>query len=69
VLGALADLALTRPWALLATTIAAAALAGTLLAADLYAGKAFGFAVVVGLVLDLVLVKVPLLAALARWSG
>ncbi|MET0730994.1 MAG: hypothetical protein ABWZ03_07375 [Solirubrobacterales bacterium] len=44
-------------------------MAGTLLAADLYGAKAFGFAVVVGLVLDLVLVRVPLLAALARWSG
>jgi hypothetical protein len=60
--------AFTLP-AALAATIAAALLAGTLLAADLYAAKEFGFAIVAGLVLDLVLVRVPLLAALARWSG
>jgi uncharacterized membrane protein YdfJ with MMPL/SSD domain len=59
--------AFTLP-AAVAATVAAVALVGALLAADLYAAKEFGFAVGVGLVLDLVLVRVPLLAALARWS-
>jgi hypothetical protein len=53
----------------LAATIAAVALAGALLATDLYAAKEFGFAVAVGLLGDLVLVRVPLLAALARWGS
>jgi hypothetical protein len=53
----------------LAATIAATAFAAALLATDLYAAKEFGLAVAVGLIADLVLVRVPLLAALARWSG
>jgi hypothetical protein len=60
--------AFTLP-AAVASTIAGVGLAGALLATDLYAAKEFGFAVAVGLVLDLVLVRVPLLAALARWGS
>jgi hypothetical protein len=52
-----------------AATVAGVALVGALLATDLSAAKEFGFAIGVGLVADLVLVRVPLLAALARWSG
>jgi hypothetical protein len=50
-------------------TVAGAALTGALLGADLYAAKEFGFAVAVGLLLDLVLIRIPLLAALARWGS
>jgi uncharacterized membrane protein YdfJ with MMPL/SSD domain len=60
--------AFTMP-AVTAATVAGAAMAGALVAPDLYVAKEFGFAVAVGLVLDLLLVRVALLAALARWSG
>jgi uncharacterized membrane protein YdfJ with MMPL/SSD domain len=60
--------AFTMP-AVTAATVAGAAMAGALVATDLYVAKEFGFAVAVGLVLDLLLVRVALLAALARWSG
>jgi hypothetical protein len=52
-----------------AATVAAGAMAGALVAADLYTAKEFGFAVAAGLVLDLLLIRVPLLAALARWGS
>jgi hypothetical protein len=40
-------------------------LAGT----DLYPAREFGLAVATGLVIDLVLLRAPLIAALARWGG
>ena len=60
--------ALTVPAAITATVIAAAA--GAVLAgSDLYSAREFGLAVAAGLVIDLVLVRVPLVTALARWAG
>jgi hypothetical protein len=55
------------PGVILATLIAAAA-TGVLAGASLYAAREFGLAVAVGLLLDLLLLRVPLIAALARWS-
>ncbi len=55
------------PGAILATLIAAAA-TGVLAGASLYAAREFGLAVAVGLLLDLVLLRTPLIAALARWG-
>jgi uncharacterized membrane protein YdfJ with MMPL/SSD domain len=60
--------ALTLPGVAMAT-VAGVALTGALLGADLYAAKEFGFAVAVGLLFDLVLIRIPLLAALARWGS
>jgi hypothetical protein len=60
--------AFTLPGVAMAT-VAGVALAGALVGADLYAAKEFGFAVAVGLVADLVLIRIPLLAALARWGS
>jgi hypothetical protein len=60
--------AFTLPGVAMAT-VAGVALTGALLGVDLYAAKEFGFAVAVGLLLDLLLVRVPLLAALARWGA
>jgi uncharacterized membrane protein YdfJ with MMPL/SSD domain len=60
--------AFTVPAAICATLVVAAAtavLAGT----DLYAARELGLAVAVGLLLDLVLLRVPLISALARWGG
>jgi uncharacterized membrane protein YdfJ with MMPL/SSD domain len=55
------------PGAILATLIAAAA-TGVLAGASLYAAREFGLAVAVGLLLDLLLLRTPLIAALARWG-
>jgi hypothetical protein len=59
---------LVLPAALVGTLVAGAA-SGVLAGADLYAAREFGLAVAAGLVLDLVLVRVPLLAAIGRWGG
>jgi uncharacterized membrane protein YdfJ with MMPL/SSD domain len=58
---------LTMPAAVAATLIAAAA-AGVLAGSDLYSAREFGLAVAAGLLLDLVLLRLPLLAALVRWG-
>lgn len=55
------------PGVILATLIAAAA-TGVLSGASLYAAREFGLAVTVGLLLDLLLLRTPLIAALARWA-
>ncbi len=55
------------PGAILASLIAAAA-TGVLSGAGLYAAREFGLAVAVGLLADLVLLRLPLGAALARWG-
>jgi MMPL family len=60
--------ALTVPAAVASTVIAGAA-AAVLAGSDLYSAREFGLAVAAGLAIDLVLVRVPLLAALARWAG
>jgi RND superfamily putative drug exporter len=58
----------TLPAALVATLIAAVAVA-VLAGSDLYSAREFGLAVAVGLLVDLILLRVPLVAALARWAG
>jgi uncharacterized membrane protein YdfJ with MMPL/SSD domain len=55
------------PAALVATLVGAAAI-GVLAGADLYPAREFGLAVAVGLLLDVLLIRTPLLAALARWG-
>jgi RND superfamily putative drug exporter len=60
--------AFTVPAAILAT-LAAGAGAGVLAGTDLYPAREFGLAVAAGLLVDLVLVRVPLVAAIARWGG
>jgi RND superfamily putative drug exporter len=60
--------AFTVPAAILAT-LAAGAGAGVLAGTDLYPAREFGLAVAAGLLIDLVLVRVPLVAAIARWGG
>src|SRR4051812_8589442 len=60
--------AFTFPAATVATAIGAAA-AGVLAGSDLYPAREFGLAVAAGLVIDLLLLRVPLIAALARWGG
>jgi len=55
------------PGAIVATLIGAAA-TGVLAGASLYSAREFGLAVAVGLLLDLILVRLPLIAALARRS-
>lgn len=47
------------------TAIATAALAGS----DLFPAREFGLAVAAGVLIDLILLRVPLLAALIRWGG
>jgi uncharacterized membrane protein YdfJ with MMPL/SSD domain len=59
--------ALTLPAATAATVIVAA-MAGVLAGADLDPARQFGFAIGAGVVLDLILMRVPLIAALARWG-
>jgi hypothetical protein len=69
---ALADLALRRPVtvpAAICSTLVTAAAAGVLAGSDLYPAREFGLAVAAGLLIDLVLLRVPLVAALARWGG
>jgi putative drug exporter of the RND superfamily len=58
----------TLPAAALATLVAGAS-AGVLAGSDLYSAREFGLAVAAGLLLDLVVLRVPLVAALARWAG
>jgi uncharacterized membrane protein YdfJ with MMPL/SSD domain len=57
----------TVPAAVAATLIAAAA-AGVLAGSDLYPAREFGLAIAAGLLVDLVLLRVPLVAAVARWG-
>ncbi len=59
--------ALTLP-AVVAATVIAAAAAGALTGSGLDPARQFGFAVAAGVVVDLVLMRVPLIAALARWG-
>jgi RND superfamily putative drug exporter len=55
------------PGAIVATVIAAAA-TGVLAGAVLSAAREFGLAVSVGLLIDLLVLRPPLIAALARWG-
>jgi RND superfamily putative drug exporter len=55
--------------AAVAGTLIAGAASGVLAGSELYSAREFGLAVAAGLVLDLVLVRTPLLAALGRWGG
>jgi RND superfamily putative drug exporter len=59
--------ALTAPAAAAATVIAAA-MAGVLAGSDLYPAREFGLAIAAGLLIDLALLRVPLVAAVARWG-
>jgi MMPL family len=60
--------AFTVPAAIYATVVTALAV-GVLAGTDLYPAREFGLAAAVGLLMDLILLRVPLLAALARWAG
>jgi RND superfamily putative drug exporter len=60
--------AFTVPAAITSTLVAVAATA-VLAATDLYPAREFGLAVAAGLVLDLLLLRVPLICAVARWGG
>ncbi len=60
--------AFTVPAVILAT-LGVAAAAGALGGSDLYPAREFGFALAAGVIIDLVLVRVPLLAVLSRWGG
>ncbi len=51
--------------ATLITAVATAALAGS----DLYPAREFGLAIAAGVLIDLILLRVPLVAALVRWGG
>jgi uncharacterized membrane protein YdfJ with MMPL/SSD domain len=66
--GAETAAAFTVPAAIVATLVVAAATA-VLAGADLYPAREFGLAVAAGLLVDLVFLRVPLIAALARWGG
>lgn len=63
-----ATAAFTVPAAICATLVGAIA-AAALVGSDLYPAREFGLAVAAGLLIDLVLLRVPLVAALARWGG
>jgi uncharacterized membrane protein YdfJ with MMPL/SSD domain len=52
---------------MIASTLVVAAASGVFAGADLYPAREFGLGVAVGVVLDLVLIRTPLVAALARW--
>jgi hypothetical protein len=65
--GATWSASLVLPGAIVATLIGAAA-TGVLAGASLYAAREFGLAVAVGLLIDLVLLRAPLIAALTRWA-
>jgi uncharacterized membrane protein YdfJ with MMPL/SSD domain len=54
--------------AALASTLIVATMTVVLTGSDLYPAREFGLAVAVGLILDLALLRVPLVAALARWA-
>jgi hypothetical protein len=56
------------PAVIVASLIGAAA-TGVLAGASLYPAREFGLAVAAGLVIDLVLLRPALIAALARWGG
>jgi uncharacterized membrane protein YdfJ with MMPL/SSD domain len=58
----------TVPAATAATLVGVAA-AAVLAGSDLYSAREFGLAVAAGLLIDLVLLRVPLVAVLARWGG
>jgi hypothetical protein len=58
---------LTLPAAIVATLIAVTA-TGVLGGADLYAAREFGLTVAAGLLIELVLLRGPLIVALARWA-
>jgi hypothetical protein len=58
---------LTVPAAILAT-LAAALAAGVLAGSELYPAREFGLAVAAGLLIDLAVLRLPLLATLARWG-
>jgi hypothetical protein len=60
--------AFTIPAAICSTLITAAA-AGVLAGSDLYLARELGLAVAAGLLIDLILLRVPFVAALARWGG
>jgi uncharacterized membrane protein YdfJ with MMPL/SSD domain len=60
--------AFTVPAAIYATAVTALAV-GVLAGTDLYPAREFGLPAAVGLLMDLILLRVPLLAALARWAG
>jgi len=60
--------AFTVPAAIYGTAITGLAV-GVLAITDLYPAREFGLAVAAGLLIDLILLRVPLLAALARWGG
>jgi hypothetical protein len=60
--------AFTVPAAIYATAVSALAV-GVLAGTDLYPAREFGVAAAAGLLIDLILLRVPLLAALARWGG
>jgi hypothetical protein len=57
----------TLPGALASTHVVAGA-CGVLAGADLYPAREFGLAVAIGVLIDLVVVRVPQLAVLGRWS-
>ena len=59
--------ALTVP-AAAAATVVAAAMAGVLAGSDLDPARQFGLAIAAGVIVDLVLLRVPLIVALARWG-
>jgi RND superfamily putative drug exporter len=59
--------ALTVPAAVAAGVIGAA-MAGVLVGVDLAPAREFGLAIAAGLLLDLVLLRLPIVAALARWG-
>ncbi len=59
--------ALTVP-AAAAATVVAAAMAGVLAGSDLDPARQFGLAITAGVIVDLVLLRVPLIVALARWG-
>jgi putative drug exporter of the RND superfamily len=60
--------AFSVPAAVVATLVGAAA-AGVLAGAGFYSAREFGLAVAAGLLLDLVLLRGPLIAALSLWGG
>lgn len=52
-----------------AATLTGAAISAALVGSDLAVAREFGLAVAAGLLVDLVLVRVPLLTSLARWGA
>jgi RND superfamily putative drug exporter len=60
--------AFTVPAAIVASVVTGVAAAG-LAGSGMYPAREFGLAVAAGVLIDLALLRVPLLAALARWGG